>query len=139
MMPAMCSLSFAVGVIGCARRYSRCATSVAASRANTASSRPSLLPKGYFTSAALTADFCAMSLNDTSIDERPIISSLAATSSFSAVAFLAAGGRGGMSVFNCDPMTCLGGEMRGEITPYRTPTQEIIDRLTKTLNLLYTG
>ena len=44
-MPAICSLSFAVGAIGCASRYSRFATSVAASRASKASSRPSLLPK----------------------------------------------------------------------------------------------
>jgi hypothetical protein len=53
----------------------------------------------------LTPDFCAMSLKDTSIEERSIISSLAATSSFSAVAFLPAGGRSGMLVFNSDPMT----------------------------------
>ena len=44
----------------------------------------------YFTNAALTPDFCAISESDTSIEERSIISSLAATSSFSAVVFLEA-------------------------------------------------
>src|SRR5260370_26675395 len=77
-----------------------------------------------------------MALKDTSMEERPIISSLAATSSFSAVAFLTVEGRGGMLVFNSDPMTCLGGEMRGEITRCGTHTQEVIDRLTKTFTLL---
>src|SRR6266404_2673862 len=72
-----------------------------------------------------------MSLKDTSIEERSIISSLAATKSFSAVAFLAAGGRGGMLVFNSDPMTCLAGEIRAQITRCGTRTQELIDRLTK--------
>ena len=88
MMPPICSRSFAVGVIFCASRYSSCDISVAASRASSASNSPSLLPKWYFTSAALTPDFCAMSDSDTSIEARSIISSLAATSSFSAVGFL---------------------------------------------------
>ena len=69
-----------------------------------------MLPKWYFTSAALTPDFCAMSLSDTSIDERSIISSLAATSSFSAVAFLPPGSRAGTLVFNCDAIICLSGK-----------------------------
>src|SRR5260370_41807317 len=77
-----------------------------------------------------------MALKDTSMEERPIISSLAATSSFSAVAFLTAEGRGGMLVFNSDPMTCLGGEMRGQITRCGARTQQLIDRLTKSLTLL---
>src|SRR5258708_5411217 len=77
-----------------------------------------------------------MSLKDTSIEERPIISSLAATSSFSAVAFLAVEGRGGMLVFNCDPIACLGGEMRAQITRCGAHTQELIDRLTKSFTLL---
>ena len=38
-------LSFAVGAIGCASRYSRFTISVAASRASKASNNPSLLPK----------------------------------------------------------------------------------------------
>ena len=109
MMPPICSLSFAVGAIGCASRYSSCDISVAASRASSASNSPSLLPKWYFTSAALTPDFCAMSLSDTSIEARSIISSLAATSSFSAVVFFPPGSLVGTLVFNCDPITCLPG------------------------------
>ena len=100
-MPAICSRSFAVGAIGCASRYSRCVTSIAASRASNASNSPSLLPKWYFTSAALTPDFCAISLSDTSIELRSIMSSLAATSSLSAVVFLPPGSRAGTLVFNC--------------------------------------
>ena len=91
MMPPICRRSFAVGVIGWLIRYSSCDISVAASRASSASNSPSLLPKWYFTSAALTPDFCAMSDSDTSIEARSIISSLAATSSFSAVEFLPPG------------------------------------------------
>ncbi len=107
MMPPICSFSFAVGVIGCASRYSSWVISVAASRASSASNSPSLLPKWYFTRAALTPDFCAMSLSDTSIDERSIINSLAASSSFSAVEFFPPGSLVGTLVFNSEPMTCL--------------------------------
>ena len=109
MMPPMCSLSFAVGEIGWLIRYSSCDISVAASRASSASNSPSLLPKWYFTSAALTPDFCAMSDSDTSIEARSIISSLAATSSFSAVLFLPPGGLVGTLVFNCDAITAWSG------------------------------
>jgi hypothetical protein len=51
-----------------------------------------------------------MSLRETSIDERSIISSLAATNSFSAVVFFPPGNLVGTLVFNCDPMTCLPGD-----------------------------
>ena len=107
MMPPICSRSFAVGEIGWLIRYSSCDISVAASRASSASNSPSLLPKWYFTSAALTPDFCAMSDSDTSIEARSIISSLAATSSFSAVLFLPPGSLVGTLVFNGDPIPCL--------------------------------
>ena len=50
-----------------------------------------------------------MSLRDTSIEERSIINSLAATRSFSAVAFFDTGSLFGTLVFNCDPITCLPG------------------------------
>jgi hypothetical protein len=53
----------------------------------------------------LTPDFCAMSLSDSSIELRSIISSLAATSSFSAVVFLPPGSLFGALVFKCGPMT----------------------------------
>jgi hypothetical protein len=43
------------------------------------------------TSAALAPDFCAMSESEISIEERSIISSLAATSNFSAVEFFPLG------------------------------------------------
>ena len=105
MMPPICRRSFAVGVIGWLIRYSSCDISVAASRANSASNSPSLLPKWYFTRAALTPDFCAMSESDTSIEARSIISSLAATSSFSAVVFLPPASLVGTLVFNSDPIT----------------------------------
>jgi hypothetical protein len=49
-----------------------------------------------------------MSLKDTSIEERSIISSLAATSSFSAVVFLPPASLVGMLVFNGDPMLAVG-------------------------------
>jgi hypothetical protein len=49
----------------------------------------------------LTPDFCAMSDSDTSIEARSIIKALAATSSLSAVGFVAAGLIGTL-VFNCD-------------------------------------
>src|SRR6202140_3897742 len=77
-----------------------------------------------------------MSLKDTSIEERSIISSLAATTSFSAVVFLAACSRDGMLVFNSDPMTCLAGKSRAQITRCSTRTQELIDRLTKSFTFL---
>ncbi|MBA7683533.1 hypothetical protein ES703_91902 [subsurface metagenome] len=105
MMPPICSRIFAVGVIFCASRYSSWDISVAASRASSASNRPSLLPKWYFTSAALTPDFCAMSDSDTSIEARSIINSLAAISNFSAVGFLPVRALVGTLVFNCGP--CL--------------------------------
>jgi hypothetical protein len=66
-----------------------------------------LLPKWYFTSAALTPDFCAMSESDTSIEERSIISSLAATSSLSAVVFLPPGSFVGTLVVNPDAITAF--------------------------------
>src|SRR5258705_13016597 len=72
-----------------------------------------------------------MSLKDTSIEERLIISSLAAINSFSAVVFLAARGRGGMLVFKSDAMTCPAGKSGVQITRSGPPTQELIDRLTK--------
>jgi hypothetical protein len=55
----------------------------------------------------LTPDFWAISLKDTSIEERSIINSLAATRSFSAVVFFPPGSRFGTLVFNCDPMARL--------------------------------
>ena len=58
-----------------------------------------------------------MSLSDTSIEERSIISPLAATSSFSAVVFLLAGSLVGTLVFNCDPMTRLSGNPAGADKP----------------------
>jgi hypothetical protein len=67
-----------------------------------------------------------MSLNDTSIEERSIISSLAATRSFSAVVFLPPGSLVGTLVFNSDPMACLSG-IRAQITRCRPCTQELID------------
>ena len=88
------------GEIGWLIRYSSCDTSVAASRSSSDSNSPSLLPKWYFTSAALTPDLCAISDSDTSIEARPIISSLAATSSFSAVEFLPPASLVGTLVFN---------------------------------------
>jgi len=51
-----------------------------------------------------------MSLRDTSIEERSIISALAATSSFSAVVFFANESLFGTPVFNWDPMTCPPGD-----------------------------
>jgi hypothetical protein len=48
-----------------------------------------------------------MSLKETSTAERSIISSLAATSSFSAVVFFVGGSLIGTPVFNCDPMNDL--------------------------------
>jgi hypothetical protein len=47
-----------------------------------------------------------MSLKDTSIEDRPIINSLAASSSFSAVVFLAACGLVCTLVFNGNPACC---------------------------------
>ena len=46
-----------------------------------------------------------MSESDTSIEARSIISSLAATSSFSAVVFLPLASLVGTLVFNCGPIT----------------------------------
>ena len=60
-----------------------------------------MLPKWYFTSAALMPDFCAISLSDTSIELRSIISSLAATSSLSAVVFFAGCSLAAALVFRC--------------------------------------
>src|SRR5437868_15216650 len=129
MMPAMCSFSFAVGAIGCASRYSRWVTSVAASRASSASNNPSLLPKWYFTSAELTPDFCAMSLSETSIELRSIMSSLAATSSLSAVLLRGAGSFVAAVVLGCgaigDP------ENWPAVSACDGCTQELIERLTK--------
>jgi hypothetical protein len=85
-----------------------------------------LLPKWYFTSAALTPDFWAMSLRDTSIEDRSIISSLAATSSFSAVVFFPPEILIGTLVFNSDAMTCLTGT-GAQITRCGGLPQELID------------
>jgi hypothetical protein len=54
-----------------------------------------------------------MSLNDTSIEERSIISSLAATSSFSAVVFFPPESLVGTLVFNCDAITACTGRPSG--------------------------
>jgi hypothetical protein len=54
-----------------------------------------------------------MSLKDTSIEERSIISSLAAPSSFSAVALLPAGSLFGTLVCNCDPINAWPGNPPG--------------------------
>ena len=86
-----------------------------------------MLPKWYFTSAALTPDFCAMSLSDTSIEERSIINSLAASSNFSAVLFFAAGSLTGTLVFNCDAMTACRENARAQISRCSGRTQELID------------
>ena len=66
-----------------------------------------------------------MSLRDTSIEERSIISSLAATRSFSAVVFLLAGSLFGTLVFNCDPMTRLSGKPRGADKPMPVPHSRV--------------
>jgi hypothetical protein len=66
-----------------------------------------------------------MSLKDTSIEERSIISSLAATSSFSAVGFFAAGSLVGTLVFNSDPITCLTGNPRAADKPKPRPTSRV--------------
>jgi hypothetical protein len=68
-----------------------------------------------------------MSLSDTSIEERSIISSLAATRSLSAVVFFPAGSLLDTLVFNGDPMTCLSGDARAQITRCACRTQELID------------
>src|ERR1700733_9599731 len=125
MMPAICSFSFAVGLIGCASRYSRLDTSVAASGASKGRSKPSLLPKWYFTRAALTPDFCAISLSDTSIELRSIINPLAATSSFSAVVFFLATGLAAKLVFNRDMRHPTG--TGAQLTRCHGATQELID------------
>jgi len=76
-----------------------------------------------------------MSESDHSIEERSIINSLAATRSFSAVAFFRYRSLVGTLVFNCDPMTCPSGESAPQITRCRSRTQELIDRLTKSLGI----
>src|ERR1043166_4988427 len=129
MMPAICSFSFAVGAIGCASRYSRWVTSVAASRASNASSSPSLLPKWYFTSAELMPDFCAMSLSETSIELRSIMSSLAATNSLSAVLLRGEGSFVATLVLGCG---AIGGpENWPAVSACDACAQELIERLTK--------
>ena len=61
-----------------------------------------------------------------SIEERSIINSLAATRSFSAVVFFPPGIRFGTLVFNCDPMARLSA-IRSQITRCGSRTQELID------------
>src|SRR6185437_7236655 len=100
--------------------------------ARRASRRPSLLPKWYFTSAALTPDFCAMSDSETSIEARAIINSLAATSSFSAVGFFAGCVLAGMLVFNWGAIAAWVAMCGAHLSACRGRTQELIDRLTKT-------
>ncbi len=60
-----------------------------------------------------------MSLSDTSIEERSIISSLAATRSFSAVVFFPPESLAGTLVFNCDPMICPSEECGAQISRCR--------------------
>ncbi|OIQ72515.1 hypothetical protein GALL_458570 [mine drainage metagenome] len=67
-----------------------------------------------------------MSLKDTSIDERSIISSLAATRSFSAVLLLAGGSLVGTPVFNSEPMTSACTELSAQLIPWCALTQELI-------------
>jgi hypothetical protein len=73
----------------------------------------------------LTPDFCAMSLSDTSIEERSIINSLAATSSFSAVVVLPPANLVDTLVLNCNPMARLSGEMRGADNLMRAPHSRV--------------
>ncbi|MGY3076755.1 hypothetical protein ACVWZZ_003126 [Bradyrhizobium sp. LM6.10] len=80
------------------------------------------------TSAALAPDFCAMSLSEISIEERSIISSLAATSNFSAVEFFPLGSLFGTLVATEIPECALRG---AQITSSSVSPQELIDRLTK--------
>jgi hypothetical protein len=68
-----------------------------------------------------------MSLSDTSIEERSIISSLAATRSFSAVVFLAPASLVGTLVFNCDPIALPAGKSAPQISRCCGPSQELID------------
>jgi hypothetical protein len=75
----------------------------------------------------LTPDFWAMSLKDTSVEERSIIRSLAATRSLSAVVFLAACCLIGTLVFNAVLFPALLGDSAGQISPSRGLSQELID------------
>jgi hypothetical protein len=85
MMPAICSFSFAVGVIGWPAdiRGSPPRSRHRAPRQQ----QPVLVAEMIFHKCGVDAGFCAMSLSDTSIEERSIISSLAATSSFRPLSF----------------------------------------------------
>jgi hypothetical protein len=75
----------------------------------------------------LTPDFCAMSFSDTSIEERSIISSLAATRSLSAVVFFPPASLADTLLFNWDLMCGLSGECGAQISRCRRCTQELID------------
>src|SRR5882724_5518752 len=80
-----------------------------------------------------------MSLSDTSIEERSIINSLAATKSFSAVVVFPPGSLVYKVVFNCDPIcdrTAACREIRPQITRCESRAQELIDRLTKSTSTL---
>jgi len=80
---------------------------IASSNAGTA-----FLATPHEVSAELAPDFCAMSLSDTSIEERSIINSLAATRSFSAVPFFPPASLVGTVVFTCGPMAARGENAR---------------------------
>jgi hypothetical protein len=67
-----------------------------------------------------------MSDSDTSIEARSIISSLAATSSFSAVVFLPTGSLLGTLVFKADPIPARR-KSGPHISACRACTQELID------------
>src|SRR6476469_5033754 len=69
-----------------------------------------------------------MSLSEISIEERSIISSLAATSNFSAVEFFPLGSLFGTLVVTEIPDLA---EERPQISPSSASPQELIDRLTK--------
>jgi hypothetical protein len=77
----------------------------------------------------LAPDFCAMSESEISIEERSIISSLAATSNFSAVEFFPPGSLFGTLVVTEIP--CSRRSKRPQISPSSASPQELIDRLTK--------
>ncbi len=66
-----------------------------------------------------------MSLKDTSIEERSIINSLAATSSFSAVEFLPPASFVGTLVVNSEAMPCLLGKSEGADKPKPWPHSRV--------------
>jgi hypothetical protein len=78
-----------------------------------------------------------MSLSDTSIEERAIINSLAATRSLSAVAFRDAGNLLGALSVSCDAIGAYGPVQTGtQISRSAIAAQELIDRLTKSYSII---